>query len=143
MAGEYNLALVIAAALSALAAVLHVGTIIAGPTWYRLFGAGERFIRAAEAGRTFPAVVTAAIALVLLSWAAFALSGAGVIAPLPLLLPALCAITLVYLLRGIAGPFVLANTGRSQCFIVVSSLVCLGFGVVHLVGLVQVWGRLG
>ena len=61
MAGEYNLALVIAAALSALAAVLHVGTIIAGPSWYRLFGAGERFIRAAEAGRTFPAVVTAAM----------------------------------------------------------------------------------
>ena len=60
-----------------------------------------------------------------------------------MLLPALCAITLVYLLRGIAGPFVLANTGRSQRFIVVSSLVCLGFGVVHLVGLVQVWGRLG
>lgn len=143
MPADYNVALTVAAALSALAAVLHVGTIIAGPAWYRLFGAGERFIRAAEAGRRFPALVTAAIALVLLGWAAYALSGAGVIGPLPLLLPALCAITLVYLLRGIAGPWVLANTGRSQRFIVVSSLVCLGFGLVHLVGVIQVWGRLG
>lgn len=143
MADHYNLALIIAAALSALAAALHVGTIIAGPSWYRLFGAGERFVRAAESGKRFPAVVTAGIAWVLLSWAAYALSGAQVIGPLPLLRPALCAITLVYLLRGVAGPFVLAGTGRSQRFIVISSLVCLGFGLVHLLGLVQMWDVLG
>ncbi|WP_198919345.1 hypothetical protein [Pseudomonas chlororaphis] len=142
MTNGYNMALVIGAGLSLLAALMHVGVIMVGPSWYRLFGAGERFVRAAQAGRWFPAVVTAGIALVLASWAAYALSAAGVIAPLPLLRPALIAITLVYLLRGLLGPVALAGTGRSRRFIFVSSTICLVYGLVHLFGLVQVWGSL-
>lgn len=143
MQDGYNIALVIAAALSLLAALMHVGVIIRGPSWYHLFGAGDRFVRAAKAGRWFPAVVTAGIALVLVAWAAYALSGAGVFDHLPLLRPALCVITLVYLLRGMLGPLLLAGTGRSTRFILISSAVCLIFGGVHLFGLVQVWGSLG
>lgn len=143
MTNEYNLALLIGALLSLLVALMHVGVIIKGPSWYHLFGAGARFVRAAQAGRRFPAAVTAGIALVLAAWSAYALSGAGLIDPLPLLRPALCAITLIYLLRGLLGPFVLAGTGRSARFILISSAVCLVFGLVHLVGLVQVWGALG
>lgn len=74
-------------------------------------------------------------------WSLYALSGAGLIAPLPLLRPALFIITFIYLLRGVAGPFALRDTGRSQRFIVVSSLICLGFGLVHLLGMTQRWGR--
>lgn len=143
MQDGYNMALVIAAALSLLAALMHVGVIIRGPSWYHLFGAGDRFVRAAKAGRRFPAVITAGIALVLAAWAAYALSGAGVISRLPLLRPALCVITLVYLLRGMLGPLLLAGTGRSTRFILISSAVCLVFGLVHLLGVVQVWGSLG
>ncbi|MFK8328713.1 hypothetical protein M2D63_001660 [Pseudomonas sp. BJa5] len=139
---HYNLALIIGAVLSLLAAALHIGAIIAGPAGYRLFGAGERFVRAAEAGKTFPAIITLGIALVLVIWAAYALSGALVIGPLPLLRPALIVITLIYLLRGVVGPFFLINTGRSTRFIVISSLVCTGFGVVHGLGLLQMWERL-
>lgn len=142
MADQYNMALLVGAGLSLLAALMHVGVIMVGPSWYRLFGAGERFVRAAQAGRWFPALVTAGIALVLTAWAAYALSAAGVIEPLPLLRPALCAITLVYLLRGLLGPLALAGTGRSRRFIVVSSAICLAYGLVHLLGLVQVWGTL-
>ncbi|CAI8744189.1 Regulator SirB [Pseudomonas chlororaphis] len=142
MTNGYNMALVIGAGLSLLAALMHVGVIMVGPSWYRLFGAGERFVRAAQAGRWFPAVVTAGIALVLAAWAAYALSAAGVIAPLPLLRPALIAITLVYLLRGLLGPVALAGTGCSRRFIFVSSTICLVYGLVHLFGLVQVWGSL-
>ncbi|AIC22213.1 hypothetical protein C4K05_5281 [Pseudomonas chlororaphis subsp. aureofaciens] len=142
MTNGYNMALVIGAGLSLLAALMHVGVIMVGPSWYRLFGAGERFVRAAQAGRWFPAVVTAGIALVLAAWAAYALSAAGVIAPLPLLRPALIAITLAYLLRGLLGPVALAGTGRSRRFIFVSSTICLVYGLVHLFGLVQVWGSL-
>ncbi|MES3206989.1 hypothetical protein QDR00_03305 [Serratia ureilytica] len=61
----YNTALLIGAALSAIAALLHIWVIAAGPRGYRLCGAGDRFIKAAEAGKKFPAVVTAGIALVL------------------------------------------------------------------------------
>lgn len=142
MENGYNMALVIAAGLSLLAALMHVGVIIKGPSWYHLFGAGDRFVRAAQAGRKFPAVITAAIALVLAAWAAYALSGAGVIDHLPLLRPALCVITLVYLLRGLLGPFTLPGTGRSTRFIAISSAVCLVYGLVHLFGLVQVWDYL-
>lgn len=142
MTDQYNMALLVGAGLSLLAALMHVGVIMVGPSWYRLFGAGDRFVRAVQAGRWFPALVTAGIALVLTAWAAYALSAAGVIEPLPLLRPALCAITLVYLLRGLLGPLALAGTGRSRRFIVVSSAICLAYGLVHLLGLVQVWGTL-
>ena len=139
---EYNTALLVAAGLNLLVALMHIGVIVKGPSWYHLFGAGERFVRAAKAGRRFPAVVTSGIALVLAAWSAYALSGAGVIDPLPLLRPALCVITLVYLLRGLLGPFVLAGTGRSTRFIMISSGICVVYGLVHLVGLVQVWNTL-
>lgn len=143
MDAGYNLPLIIAATLSLLAAVLHLGVIIAGPAGYRLAGAGQRFVRAAEKGYRFPAIVTLGIALVLASWAAYALAGAGMIGALPLLRPALCVITLVYLFRGLVGPFVLLNDGRSLRFVVISSALCTGIGLVHALGLVQVWGRIG
>lgn len=142
MGQEHNLALMVAAALSAIAGALHVGVVLVGPRWYRLFGAGERLARAAEAGRLYPALITFGIAFVLFAWAAYALSAAGVLSPLPLLRPALVAITLVYLLRALAGPFVLPSTGHSRRFVYVSSAICLGFALVHLLGLAQVWDRL-
>jgi hypothetical protein len=63
-----------------------------------------------------------------------------VLQPLPLRVLALPVITAVYLLRGLAALalFVFARR-RLTAFWVWSSLICLGFGVVHLVGLVQVW----
>jgi hypothetical protein len=61
-----------------------------------------------------------------------------------LLRTVLCAITAVYLLRGtLALPFVDLLPGRSASFWWWSSAVCLGIGLVHLVGLRQAWPRLG
>jgi hypothetical protein len=134
-----NLTLLLAALLNAVIGLLHLAIIVVGPRWYRLFGAGEHMAVAAEKGHWYPALITAAIAAVLLAWSAYALSAAGVIGRLPLLLPAMCLITLVYLARGLLGPWLLAGTGRTRRFIVVSSLVCLGFGLVHLLGVVQQW----
>jgi hypothetical protein len=137
---DWNLPLTIGAALSAIAALLHVCIVFGGPAWYRFFGAGERMASGAAAGHLYPPVVTLLIACVLGVWAAYALSGAGVLQPLPLLVLALPVITAVYLLRGLAALalFVFARR-RLTAFWVWSSLICLGFGVVHLVGLVQVW----
>ncbi len=72
-----NPTLLLAAALNAIIGVLHLAVIAVGPRWYRLFGAGERMAVAAEKGRWYPALVTAAIACVLLAWSAYALSAAG------------------------------------------------------------------
>jgi hypothetical protein len=143
MQHDYNIALVIGAGLSAIASLLHVGIIIGGAPWYRFFGAGERMAVAAAAGRAYPAMVTASIAAVLALWAAYALSGAGVIAALPLLKPGLCAITAIYLLRGLAAVPVLAfRQPKSLPFVVWSSVICIAFGTAHLVGLSQVWKAL-
>jgi hypothetical protein len=138
-----NIPLAIGALLSAVAALLHLGIIAGGPAWYRFFGAGERFARAAAEGRWYPAVVTLGIAAVLFIWSAYALAGAGVVTRLPLLKAALVGITAVYLVRGIAfAPLVVAKGGAITPFVVWSSLICFGYGVVHLVGLVQRWTAL-
>ena len=142
-AASVNPALVVAAILSALAAALHGAIIVKGAPWYRFFGAGEDMARAAEMGRLFPAVITAAIAGVLALWSAYALSAAGALPPLPWLKPVISAITLVYLLRGLVlVPALLMPRGPSTAFFVWSSIICLVFAATHLVGLLQVWRRL-
>jgi len=143
MQSTVNIPLAVGALLSAVAALLHLGIIVGGPAWYRFFGAGERFARAAAEGRWYPTVVTLCIAAVLLIWSAYALAGAGVIAGLPYVKAALAAITTVYLVRGLAfAPLVLAKGRALTPFVVWSSLICFGYGVVHLVGLVQRWPAL-
>lgn len=138
-----NLTLIVAASLSAIASLLHIGIIFGGASWYRFFGAGEKFARAAEAREIYPAIVTAGIALVLALWAAFALSGAGAIVRLPYLKLALVAISTIYLLRGLAIiPLALFAREQVSPFWLWSSGICLGYGVVHVVGVYQIWGNL-
>jgi hypothetical protein len=143
MSPEINLSLTFGAILSALAAAAHICVIIGGAPLYRFFGAGEQFALASEKGKIYPALVTFGIAVVLAAWAAYALSGAGWLTGLPFLKATLCVITGVYLLRGMGGFAMLAvKSPYSNSFIVVSSLICLGFGLVHLQGLLQVWDKL-
>lgn len=132
------------AALSAMAAAMHIGCIIFGAPWYRFFGAGERMARLAAAGSIVPAVVTSAIAAVLAVWSLYALSAAGVIPRLPFVRIVLCGITAIYLLRGMAGfaLAVLAPGDRGIAFWCWSSAICLGIGTVYLVGTQQAWPQL-
>ncbi len=138
-----NLALMIGGTLSALAAAAHLGCIVFGAPWYRFFGAGEPMVRLVEAGSSYPAKITAVITLVLLTWAAYAFSGAGLLPKLPLLRPILCAITLVYLLRGFAFfPLMPRFPGNSLTFWLVSGAICATIGVAHAIGLRQVWQQI-
>lgn len=139
-----NTYLVVGAALSAIAAALHLGCIYFGPSWYRFFGAGERMAQLAAAGNSAPTLITAGIAAVLGTWSLYALSGAGVIPRLPLLRTGLCVITGIYLLRGLAG-FALAATApgeRSVAFWCWSSVICLAIGTLYLIGTRRVWAEL-
>jgi hypothetical protein len=143
MASTTNLFLVIGAVLSGTAALLHLGCIAFGAPWYRFMGAGEHMAQMALAGHWYPTVVTLAIAAMLAVWALYALSGAGIIAKLPLLRVALCAITAVYLLRAVGFvPLMRYFPDNSMTFWVVSSGICLTIGVVHARGLWQTWSRL-
>lgn len=140
----HNRFLLAGAAASATAALAHFGCIVFGAPWYRLLGAGEGMARMAERGEPYPTLVAAGIGAVLLVWALYALSGAGVVRRLPLLRTVLSAITAVYLLRGVA--FILLQPlfpGNSLTFWLVSSAICLVMGIVHAIGLRQRWRALG
>jgi putative oxidoreductase len=92
-------------------------------------------------------LITLGIALVLLLWSLIAISGSGALPMFPFLKLSLCLITAIYLLRGVAGFLMLVTPVFSRqkltsTFLIISSLICLVYGVVHLVGLVQVWDRI-
>ena len=143
MSTPTNRYLLVGAALSATASLIHLGCIVFGGSWYRFLGAGERLARMAERGHWYPAAVAAAIAAVLLMWSLYALSGAGAIRRLPLLKFALCAITAVYIGRGLAFvPLMPLFPGNSTTFWLVSSVICLAIGLVHFAGVRQAWARL-
>ncbi len=138
-----NLPLVIGGALSAAVALLHLGCIVVGPDGYRALGAGEQMARLAESGHWYPPTITAAIAGVLLVWASYAFSAGGILGRLPFRRTVLSLVTSVYLLRGLAfQPLMAYFPDNSQAFWIVTSAVSLAIGVVHLVGLRQVWKRL-
>lgn len=137
----------IAGLLSFFASALHLAIIFGGPAWYRFFGAGEDMARMAEQGLLQPTLVTLAISAVLAAWGAYAWSAAGILPAFPLLKVSLILITLVYLARGLLGllapfsnhPQVAQN---SQSFWIVSSVLCLIIGLVHLLGVIARWPEL-
>jgi hypothetical protein len=129
--------------LSAAAALLHLAIILGGPSFYRFFGAGERMAHAAEIGSIRPALVTFGIALVLLAWALYAFSGAGLISRLPLLRTGLVLISAVYLLRGLAPiPMLILWPNRVDAFVIWSSLVVLIYGLCYATGTWMSWQEL-
>jgi hypothetical protein len=138
-----NRLLLLAGVLSCVAALLHIAIIIGGAEWYRFFGAGEEMAAMAESGSWYPAVITLSIALVLLVWALYAFSGAGVIRRLPMLTSGLVVISVIYLFRGlILFPALIVNPEIVDGFLVWSSLICLVYGLAYAAGTRQVWSKL-
>lgn len=140
--------LVYAASLNLAIALLHIVIVVGGPEWYRFFGAGETMAQLAEAGSWQPAVFTLLISLVFFIWAIYTLSGAGIIRRLPFLRLALVAITIIYLLRGLAGLtgvvtiLLLSNTSQGCAFLFWTSIICLLIGMVHIKGTYDCWPEL-
>lgn len=135
--------LVAGGVLSAAASLLHIACIFGGPDWFRFFGAGERIARMAERDWWRPAPVTLLIAGVLAVWAAYAFSGAGLLARLPLLRVALVAITAVYLLRGLViVPMAALRPDLLSPFALWSSAIVLVYGIVYAIGTWASWNKL-
>ena len=138
-----NKLLLFAGVLSGVAALLHVAIIIGGAQWYRFFGAGEELASMAESGSWYPAMLTGAIAVVLLVWALYAFSGAGLMRRLPFLKAGLVIISALYLIRGLAFiPVYLVQPEMVDGFLVWSSLICLVYGLSYAIGTRQVWKNL-
>jgi len=130
----------IAGVLSAIAALIHLGCIYFGATWYRFFGAGEQMVKLSEQGSIKPTVITASITVMLIVWALYAFSGAGLIMPLPLVRTVLVIISALYLLRAVAGFYLIGHPlGRTAEFWIWSSSICLVVALVHIIGLKQAW----
>ncbi len=134
------IALTIAAVVTVLAALAHFACIAIGPAAYRVMGAGDHAVRAVERGESGPHVAAFSVGLVLLVVAAFALSGAGVLPPFPLLRWVLAAVSLVLLARAMLFPLLRPRfPGNSARFWLVSSLACLVLGTLYLVGVLSIW----
>ena len=99
--------------------------------------------RAAEHGASGPPLITLAIAVVLLVWALYAFSGAGIIRRLPLTRTALIAITAIYLIRAAALPAsVLLKPELVDNFTIWSSIIVLVYGLSYAIGTWTAWPRL-
>lgn len=98
-----------------------------------------------EKGSFKPALITLGIALVLMTWAAYAWSAAGFLPTMPFTKLALVSITSIYLVRGLGGliiPFVTDHAQIKQNSIVFwiwSSAISTLVGLCHLLGLVEIW----
>ena len=140
---QANKLLLFGGLLSGIAALLHIAIIIGGPQWYRFFGAGEELASMAEKGSWYPAVLTFGIAVVLLLWALYAFSGAGLIRRFPLLKVGLVVISAVYLIRGLAFiPAYIVKPEIVDDFLIWSSLISLVYGFSYAIGTKQVWVKL-
>ncbi len=132
-----------AAVLSAVAAALHFACIFWGAAGFRLLGAGEPIAQMAERGHWYPGFIAFVIGTLLAVCAAYALAGAGLLMQLPFARLVLSAITGVYLLRALAFPLLKPLfPGNSDTFWMVTSGICLVIGLLHWVGLRQVWSQL-
>jgi hypothetical protein len=139
-----NVFLVTGAAFSALAALLHFACIFIGAPAFRALGAGEKLARLAERGHWYPGLVAFGIGAALSVCAAYALSAAGLLPRLPLMRTVLTLFAGVLLLRAFAFPLLRPLfPDNSTTFWWVSSAACLVVGLVHAVGLRQVWAGNG
>jgi hypothetical protein len=126
---------------SFLVSALHIYVIAQGAWAYRYFGAGEKFARASEAGRMFPALETSIIVVIFALLGVYALSGAGVVRVLPHLRAVVLFTGACYTLRGLVLFVELAS--RLNIFVwrdgvrpqdPLFSGVSLFLGVLHLIG---------
>lgn len=143
MDSNINKPLMFGAFFSAIAALAHLGCIIFGGEWYRFFGAGEQMAKMAEAGESYPAIVTSVLVLILFTWSVYGLSGARVIGKLPLVRTALVLISSIYILRGVSFIILMPMfPENSIVFWLVSSTICLFIGLLYSVGTYQNWSNL-
>lgn len=138
-----NYLLFVGGTLSLLASLTHIAIIFGGPNWYRFFGAGEKMAQMAAHGEIYPIAVTLFIAAILLFWALYGFSGAGIIPRLPFMRFCLVAISAVYLMRGFM-PFLIMPLFPhiGDTFWIISSAICAIIGICYGLGTSQMWRSL-
>ena len=140
-----NIPLLCGAIGSFFIAALHVAILIAGPVWFRYFGAPDLAIQIERGSTLAPTLLTLAVALVFAIWGAYALAGLGAIGRLPAVRPVLFAIGAVYALRGLllvpALVYLLRGGALHAPRYLVFSAFSLALGICHLLGAWRAGGR--
>ncbi len=129
---------------AAAGAVLHIAILFGGPDWYAFFGAPTGLVAMARSGNLRAPISCLVIATILVVFAAYAFSGAGVIRRLPFLRLGLAFIASVLLLRGMLfAPLILwrpdvlvriCNCRHVDAFIVITSVICFAMGIGFALG---------
>lgn len=96
-----NKLLMVGGLIAGLAAIWHLLMIIGGPSWYAFARAPRYIVESAREGTFVAPAGAVAIALLMLTCAAYAFSGAGLIRKIPLLNLALPTIAFICLARGL------------------------------------------
>ncbi len=122
--------IVLAAAIAAFGAAIHVAAILGGPSWYAFFGAPPQVVASARDGSWLAPVSTMVIALLMGICALYACSALGLVRRLPLLRTGLAAIAAICLLRAlVVVPLVFTHLQRLTLFDVVAALVWAVAGI--------------
>lgn len=134
--------LLLAAILTGIAALAHLGCILFGADWYRFLGAGEAMAQMAEAGDPYPAQVTSVLVTILTLWSLYGLSGVRIMAPLPGLKLALPLISLIFMARAVGFVWIMpAFPENSLTFWWISSSICLVIALLYGLGAWQLFKR--
>jgi hypothetical protein len=120
-------------------ALLHLIIIFVGRSGYLYFGGSSLAMRSQQ-GSLAPALIMAAFAALFVLWGIYALSGAGVLGPLPFLRTVITAVTVLYILRGLVLiPDILriAQGNRDPVCVrqAAFSVAMLAIGLAHAFGL--------
>jgi hypothetical protein len=96
--------IVLAAAIAAAGALIHVAAIPAGPSWYAWFGAPPAVVASARAGTWFAPAGALAIAALMATCAWYACAALDMVRRPPLLRTGLAVMAAICLLRAAALP---------------------------------------
>ncbi|WP_395009223.1 hypothetical protein [Undibacterium sp.] len=138
-----NIYLLAAAVCTSIAALLHFACIVFGAPLFRILGAGDVVVKMVEQGYSQPKWMAFFVGAALLICSAFTLSAAGVLMQLPWQRFVLCGLAVVLIVRALAFPWMKeAFPGNSEFFWWSSSAICLLMGLLHAIGVAQLWKNL-
>ncbi|WP_426455604.1 hypothetical protein ACPF64_03630 [Acinetobacter sp. KB005] len=130
-----NALLYIAALLTFCAALLHFVCVFWGENGFRFLGAGKSIVQMVERGHWYPNFIAIAVGLILTVCATYAFFAAKGIQVLPFTKLILSFVAAVFLIRGLAFPWLKSKfVGNSDLFWYVSSAFCLILGALYAAG---------
>lgn len=130
-----NVLLYLAALLTFCAALLHFVCVFWGVNGFRFLGAGKSIVQMVERGHWYPNFTAITVGLILTICSMYAFFAAKEIQVLPFTKIILSFVAAVFLIRGLAFPWLKSKfVGNSDLFWYVSSAFCLMLGSLYAVG---------